>query len=147
MIECGNDLIEVDALRLRCLIGVSPEERRGLSDVVIDLAIAMPPPARRGTDRLEDTWNYKPPVKAVIAHVEPSAFQTVEALAESIARLLVTGHGAPRVRVRVSKPGALRFADSVAVVIERTPADFATDAGAGSVPIPLPRREVARVAH
>lgn len=151
MIEGGHDLIEVTALRLRCLIGVSPEERRGPSDVVIDLAIAIPPPAGRGIDRLEDTWNYKPPVKAVIAHVEPSAFQTVEALAESIARLLVAGHGAPFVRVRVAKPGALRFADGVAVVIERAPTDFAPDvttgAMAGSAPVPVPRREVVHATH
>jgi FolB domain-containing protein len=141
MNERHDDLIEVSALRLRCLIGVSPEERRGLSDVVIDLAIGVPSPARRGTDRLEDIWNYKPPVKAVISYVEPSSHQTVEALAESIARLLVTGHGTPFVRVRVAKPGALRYADSVAVVIERTTADF--DAS----PVPLTRREVSRVAH
>jgi hypothetical protein len=37
---------------------------------------------------------------------------------------VVTGCQAPFVRVRVRKPAALRFADSAAVVIERTPADF-----------------------
>ncbi|MFD0853700.1 dihydroneopterin aldolase, partial [Actinomadura adrarensis] len=104
------DAIEVDALRLRCVIGVSAEERRGLSDVVIDLVIGLPAPAGHGADRVEDTWNYKPPVKAVIAHVEGSEYRTVEALAESVARLLVLEHGAPSARVRVHKPGALRFA-------------------------------------
>lgn len=141
MNERRYTLIEVSALRLRCLIGVRPEERRGLSDVVIDLAIEVPPPTGCGTDRLEDIWNYKPPVKAVISYVEPSSHQTVESLAENIAHLLVVGHGAPFVRIRVAKPGALRYADSVAVVIERTTSDFA------SSPVPLTRQEVSRVAH
>lgn len=118
------DVIEVTALRLRCVIGISPAERRDLTDVVIDLVIGLPAPAGHGADRVDDTWNYKPPVKAVIAHVEPSTYQTVEALAEAIARLLITGHGAPFARVRVHKPGALRFADSVGVMIERTAAHF-----------------------
>jgi dihydroneopterin aldolase len=61
----------------------------------------------------------------VIALVEASAFHTVEALAERIACLVVVEHHAPRARVRVCKPGALRFADSVGVVIERAADDFA----------------------
>lgn len=114
------DLIEVNALRLRCVIGVSPEERRDLSDVVIDLTIGLPAPAGSGDDCVDDIWDYKAPVKAVIAHVAASTYRTVEALSEALARLLVVGHGAPFVRVRVHKPNALRFADSVGVVIERT---------------------------
>jgi FolB domain-containing protein len=120
------DVIEVQALRLRCVIGVSEAERRGLTDVVIDLDLGLPAPAGHDADRVADAWNYKPPVKAVIAHVEQSSYRTVEALAVAIARLLVLGHGAPFVRVRVHKPGALRFADSVGVVIERTATHFAT---------------------
>lgn len=118
------DLIEVNALRLRCVIGVRPEERRGLTDVVIDLAIGLAGPAGTGADHVDGVWDYKAPVKAVIAHVESSTYRTVEALAEAIAGLLVAGHGAPSVRVRVHKPGALRFADSVGVVIERASADY-----------------------
>ena len=41
-----------------------------------------------------------------------------------IARICVVDHGAPWVQVRVHKPGALRFSDSVGVVIEREKADY-----------------------
>jgi FolB domain-containing protein len=122
--EVHVDLIEIEALRLRCVIGCSAEERRDRSDVVIDLRIGIDAQSAGDSDALADAWNYRTPVKAVIALVEASAYRTVEALAVAIARILVVDHGAPQVRVRVHKPGTLRFADSVGVVVERTPADF-----------------------
>jgi FolB domain-containing protein len=119
------DLIEIDALRLRCVIGCRAEERRDRSDVVIDLRIGTDAGPAGLSDELADAWNYRTAVKAVIALVEGSACRTIEAMATMIARLLVIDHKAPQVQVRVRKPGALRFADSVGVTIERTPADFA----------------------
>jgi FolB domain-containing protein len=125
------DLIEVEALRLRCVIGCRDEERRDRSDVVIDLQIGTDARRPGTSDDLADAWDYRAAAKAVIAEVEASACFTVEALATRVARIVVTGYGAPYARVRVRKPGALRFADSAGLVIERTPADFA-DEGATS---------------
>lgn len=118
------DLIEVHGLRLRCVIGCRAEERRDRSDVVIDLRIGADIRPVAASDDLADAWNYRTPVKAVVARVEESAYRTVEALAEEIARILIVGYRAPYVLVRLHKPGALRFADTVGVVIERTVADF-----------------------
>lgn len=119
------DLIQIDALRLRCVIGCSDEERRDRSDVVIDLEIGTDARPAAISDQLADAWNYRTAVKAIIAHVEASTYRTVEALATVIARIVVIEHGAPYVRVHVRKPGALRFADTVGLVLERTLADFA----------------------
>jgi FolB domain-containing protein len=118
------DLIEIDGLRLRCVIGCRDEERRDRSDVVIDLRIGADIRPAGGSDQLFDAWDYRAAAKAVITQVEGSACYTVEALATRIARTLVTVSRAPYVRVRVRKPGALRFADSAGVLIERTPEDF-----------------------
>ena len=41
-----------------------------------------------------------------------------------IARLIIMEYGVERVMVRVEKPTALRFAESVGIEIERTRADF-----------------------
>jgi FolB domain-containing protein len=119
------DLIEIEGLRLRCVIGCRAEERRDRSDVVIDLTIGTDAAAAGDSDELADAWNYRSASKAVIAGVESSQCFTVEALATRIARILVCDQGAPWARVRVRKPGALRFADSAGLLIERTPADFA----------------------
>ena len=120
------DFIEINALRLRCIIGCHIEERRDLSDVVIDLRIAVDARPAGASDELADAWNYRTATKAILSHVESSACRTVEALATAIAQIVVLDHNAASVRVRLHKPGALRFADSVGVLIERTAADFAT---------------------
>jgi FolB domain-containing protein len=119
------DLIEIEGLRLRCVIGWRDEERRDRSDVVIDLTVGTDAGAAAASDDLADAWDYRAASKAVIAAVEASQYRTVEGLASRVARVLVCHRGAPWARVRVRKPGALRFADSVGLVLERTPADFA----------------------
>jgi FolB domain-containing protein len=125
------DLIEIGGLRLRCVIGCGQEERRDRSDVIIDLRIGTDATLAAARDDLAEGWDYRSAVKAVIAAVEGSSCQTVEALATLVARTLITGCGAPYARVRVGKPGAVRFADMAGIVIERTAADF-TAAGGGT---------------
>lgn len=119
------DLINIEGLRLRCVIGCSAEERRDRSDVVIDLTIRTDAGPAGESDELGDAWDYRAAAKAVIEDVETSRFRTVEALTTQIARVIVCDRGAPWTRVRVRKPGALRFADTVGLSIERTAADFA----------------------
>ncbi|WP_040685449.1 dihydroneopterin aldolase [Nocardiopsis baichengensis] len=129
------DTFEINGLRLRCVIGCSEHERKDRSDVVVDLHIHADMRVAGRSDQLIDTWNYRTPTKAIITALrdETRQWHTVEALATDIARIVVIDHCAPMVRVRVHKPGALRFADSVGVVIERTPADFAPAATASRI--------------
>ncbi|MGH3719556.1 MAG: dihydroneopterin aldolase [Pseudonocardiaceae bacterium] len=117
-------MIEVDELRLRCVIGIHRDERRDRQDVVIRLRIGTDARPAVVIDSMGAVWNYRTAAKAIIAHVESSTYLTVEKLASEIARIVVVDHAAPWVEVRVHKPGALRFAGSVGVVIHRRPADF-----------------------
>ena len=66
-----------------------------------------------------DTLNYKDITKRVIKFVEESQFQLIETLAENIANIIKSEFGVERVKLRVSKPGALRFSDDVGIIIER----------------------------
>lgn len=59
--------------------------------------------------------------KKVLAHAEIAQQQTVEALAADIARLCLEQPGVQQVRVRVEKPGAVRFSRTVGIEIERSP--------------------------
>lgn len=120
------DIIEIENLRLRCEIGFSQHEIGVKQDVVISLQLAADMHLSGETDQPDDAFNYRTVTKAIIAHVENSHYKLVEALAAAIARICVVDYQAAWVRVRVHKPGALRFADSVGVVIERTIADFQT---------------------
>ena len=119
-----GDVLEVDELRLRCVIGVNCEERRDRQDVVISLRIGTDARPAAVTDCVDAVWNYRTATKAIIAHVESSRYLTVEKLASEIARIVVVDHAAPWVWVGVHKPGALRFAVSVGLVIYRRPGDF-----------------------
>ena len=118
------DVIEIDNLRLRCIIGFSPHERKDKQDVVISLRIRTDMRRAGETDNPDDAFNYRTVAKAIIGHVEQSSYYLIEKLAAEIARICIQEHQAPWVQVRVHKPGALRFSDSVGVVIERTPDDF-----------------------
>ncbi|GAB4525330.1 MAG: dihydroneopterin triphosphate 2'-epimerase [Anaerolineae bacterium] len=119
-----TDIIEIDNLRLRCIIGFSAHELKDKQDVVISLRIRTDMRRAGETDNPDDAFNYRTVTKAIIQHVENSQYKLVEALADAIARICVVDHDAEYVQVRVHKPGALRFSDSVGVVIERTPQDY-----------------------
>ena len=118
------DTIEIDNLRLRCIIGFSPHELRDRQDVLISLRLGCDMRAAALSDDPGDALNYRTLTKDIIRLVEGSRWKLLETLATAIARLCVLEHAADSVQVRVHKPGALRFSDSVGVCIERRAADF-----------------------
>ncbi|MGB8251690.1 MAG: dihydroneopterin aldolase, partial [Anaerolineaceae bacterium] len=71
------------------------------------------------SDTLTDSVNYRTVAKAVIAHTQSAKRFTVEALAEDIAAICLVQPGVVSATVRVEKPGAVRYARSVGVEIER----------------------------
>ena len=119
-----KDIIEIDNLRLRCMIGFSAHELKDKQDVVISMRIQADMRRAEETDNPDDAFNYRTLTKAIIKHVEASNYKLVEALAGNIARITVE-RGAEWVQGRVHKPHALRFSDTVGVLVERTPADYA----------------------
>jgi dihydroneopterin aldolase/D-erythro-7,8-dihydroneopterin triphosphate epimerase len=118
-----SDRIEIRDLLLRAIIGINPDERINRQDVLlnIELDADLRPAAR--SDDIRDAVNYRTIAKEVIDLVEGSQFQLVETLAEAVAALCLQDERVTRVRVSLQKPGALRFAASVGVTIERTRAD------------------------
>lgn len=120
------DKILVKDLLVRGIIGINPEERIKLQDVLINMVLYADTRAAAQTDDIEKAVNYKSITKRIIEHVEASSDYLVEKLVNDIARIILTEfEGVERVQVRVEKPGALRFARSVGIEIERTVADFA----------------------
>lgn len=114
------DEIRIDELHLRAIIGINGEERRDRQDLLISLILFVDTRAAGRTDDIADApVNYRTLTKRVITRVEESEFHLIERLAEEIAGLCLEEQAVERVRVTVAKPGALRFARSVSVVIER----------------------------
>ncbi|HEV57298.1 MAG TPA: dihydroneopterin aldolase [Phycisphaerales bacterium] len=114
------DTICIQDLRFRCVIGTNEDERRDKQDVIVNITLFADLRRAAASDRLDDTINYKTVKKAILAMGEASRFQLIETLAERIADLCLDQPLVERVQVRVDKPGALRFARSVAVQIERS---------------------------
>jgi FolB domain-containing protein len=122
--QSSRDRLVIKDLLVRGILGVNDWEREQKQDILINLIVFTDVAAAGASDDMADTLNYRTLTKAVIEYVEASSHHLVEALATEIARIAVVGHGAERVIVRVEKPGALRFASSVGVEIERDRSDF-----------------------
>ena len=119
------DKIFIRDLLLRGIIGINPEERVKQQDILINMVILADIRQAAASDAIENAVDYKSITKRVIQHVEASSDYLVEKLVTDLARIIITEFGVARVQVRVEKPGALRFAESVGIEIERTRADFA----------------------
>ncbi len=117
------DKIHIRDLRLRCIIGVYPEERTNKQDVNIQITLFTDLRRAGQSDDLNDTVDYKTIKRKVVDMVEQSSFILVERLAQAIADICLEAPRVEKVRITVEKPGALRFARTVAVEIERKKAD------------------------
>jgi len=129
----ARDKILIKDLLVRGYIGFQPWEIEKKQDICINLVLFTDVRRAGETDSVADALNYKTITKQIIAYVEDenTRHNIVESLATAIARICIEG-GADAVRVRVEKPGALRFARSVGVEIERTREDFAGSLAGGS---------------
>ena len=113
------DLILIRELTARCIIGLRPEERGEKQDVIVSLALSTDLSRAGESDLLDDSIDYRAIKKQVLALMDQSQFHLLEALAEAIAGTCLETARIHEVRVTVDKPGALRFARSVAVEIVR----------------------------
>ncbi|MEX2143386.1 MAG: dihydroneopterin aldolase [Anaerolineales bacterium] len=114
------DKIIITDLLVRAIIGVNDWERELSQDILINVEITADLSKAGVSDNLDDSVNYRTVSKKIIAHTETSQRLTVEALAADLAAICLEEQGVLAVRVRVEKPGALRFARSVGVEIERS---------------------------
>ena len=113
------DHIVVRDLAARAIIGDNPDERRVRQDVVLQLRLGYDGGKAAKSDKLADALDYRALKKRVLALVEASEFHLIEALAEAVAKSCLEDARVREITVTLDKPGALRFARSVAVEITR----------------------------
>jgi len=114
-----TDIIFISDLRIETIIGIYAWERKVRQTVSLDLEMATDIGKAAGSDRIEDTLNYKAVAKRLIAFVGESEFQLVETLAERIAAIVQEEFQVPWLRLTLRKPGAVRGSRDVGVMIER----------------------------
>ena len=113
------DKVIIKNLLARGIIGVHDWERKRAQNILINITLFTDTRRAAETDNLEDCVNYSTMSKKVLAHAESVNRLTVEALANDLAKLCLEQKGVMKVIVRVEKPGAVRFAKSVGVEVER----------------------------
>lgn len=114
------DQIFIRDLQVRGIIGVNERERLMKQDILINIVIFTDAQQAGLNDELELSVDYSDTAKKAISIAETANRYTVEALAEDIARMCLDQPHVQKVHVRVEKPGAIRFARSVGVEIERS---------------------------
>lgn len=117
------DHVFIEGLEIEALIGIYDWERRIRQPLRFDVEMAFDNRVPAASDDIADTLNYKAVSKRLIEIVSQSDCGLVETLAERCAVAIVDEFGVARVRLKLSKPGAVRGASAVGVVIERSSAD------------------------
>ena len=116
------DHVFIEGLEIEALIGIYDWERRIRQPLVFDIEMAFDNRIPAASDAIGDTLNYKAVSKRVVQYVSESDFGLVETLAERVAAIILEEFGVRRVRLKLSKPGAVRGARAVGVMIERSAA-------------------------
>ena len=113
------DKVIINDLLVRGIIGVNDWERNRAQDILINVTLFTDTRRAAVTDSITDCVNYSTMSKRLQAHAESAERLTVEALANDLAKICFEDQGVQKVILRVEKPGAVRFAKSVGVEIER----------------------------
>ncbi|MDP6770103.1 MAG: dihydroneopterin aldolase, partial [Anaerolineales bacterium] len=105
-----SDRIKITGLHLRAIIGINPDERKNLQDVLINIVLYVDSRPAAESDDILDSANYRTITKEIIKLVESSKFYLIEKLASEIATICLKSQQVDTVSVNVQKPTALRFA-------------------------------------
>ena len=113
------DIVFIRDLQIETVIGIYDWERKVRQIISLDIDMATDIQKAASSDNIDDTLSYKTVAKRLIAFVEESEFELVEALAEKICAIILDEFDVPWVRLTLNKPGAVRGSKSVGVMIER----------------------------
>ena len=113
------DIVYIKDLQVQTVIGIYDWEREVKQIVSLDLEMVHDIRPAAASDDIEFALNYKSISKRLIQFIEESEFLLVERMAEEVARIVREEFGVPWLRLRLGKPGALRDAKDVGIIIER----------------------------
>ena len=113
------DRVFIENLTVETVIGIYDWEREIKQAVSLDLEMEFDIRKAAVSDAIEHTLDYKAVSKRLIHFIEQSEFQLVEALAEKCSAIVLEEFPVRRLRLKLSKPGAVRGSSAVGVIIER----------------------------
>ena len=113
------DKIIITDLRATGIIGVKSPERDQPQTLLVNITLYTDLKSAGSTDRIEDTVSYSTVAKSVLARVAETQFHTLEALAEDLAKMLLTRFGVDAISIRIEKPEFVANTSRVGVEIFR----------------------------
>lgn len=119
------DLIFIEGYTGQTVIGIHDSELHRPQPLVIDLVAGTPRSRACDSDQIGDTIDYGVVRERLGRLLAEHQVKLLEALAETIAQILVVEFRAAWVRVRVAKPHKFPDVQAVGVQIERSAADYA----------------------
>ena len=111
-------IIRITDLSLKTIIGIFDWERKQKQKVVINVELEFNASKAVKTDQVKDTVDYKTITKKIIRHVEGSKYFLLEKMTDSVLKIVLKESKVKKAKVRIDKPGALRFARSVSIELE-----------------------------
>lgn len=140
------DRVFIEGLEIEAQIGIYDWERRIRQPLVFDIEMAFDNRKPAATDAIADTLDYKAVSKRLVAFVSASSFGLVETLAERCAEIVLREFGVESLRLKLSKPGAVRGARAVGVAIERDRASLPPEPAKAVEPVEQAPKPVAKPA-
>ena len=113
------DKVFIKGLEVEGIIGIFQWEREVKQIISIDIEMDFDNKRAAISDEINDALNYKLVGKRITSFVENSQFKLVESLAEKVAKIILKEFPVSRVKVTLSKPGALRGSESFGISIVR----------------------------
>jgi len=108
-------IIRITDLKLKAIIGINAWERKIKQEVIINLSLEFDSRQAARTDDIKHTIDYKALKRRIIDLIESSQYFLLEKLVEKVLDLIMTDKKVLKATVRIDKPRALRFAQSVSV--------------------------------
>ena len=113
------DKVFIKNLRVHTIIGVDDEERLTPQNILVNVTIFIDTRAAATSDNIQDCVDYSNVAEEICSKAVSVKRLTVEALAEDLARIILSKSKVQKVIVRIEKPAALQDAESAGIEIER----------------------------
>ena len=115
----NQDIIFINGLTIPAIIGVYEWERSIKQKIILDIEIFTDISDSAKDDNISATIDYKLLADSIYEFVSSSNFKLIETLADNIVALIFRDTNASKLKLKLSKPKAIAFADNVGVIIER----------------------------
>ncbi|NQY36582.1 MAG: dihydroneopterin aldolase [Alteromonadaceae bacterium] len=112
--------IYVEKLEIYTILGINKEERENKQKLIIDYWIDADITKAMLSDNIEDCVNYRTINKEILSLVVNSSYNTIERLLGVLLDLILSYDGVLNAKLKIAKPGALRYAESVSITAERS---------------------------